>query len=309
MSGSRKMQVAVSVATVWTSPESPRPLDEPATAHPANIEGWLASLTLEDKLDLSDANRVQTQLLYGSEVIVTEEKGEWASIRIPDQLTSKNMLGYPGWLPKRQLAETIQAGADAVWAEVVAPRTELQFRSGIAPIRISYLTRLPVEEQTGEQVVVRTPQGIGVLAAKDVRIAGGAGSEPAAADHLHPGFRIVDQAMTFLGLPYLWGGLSAFGYDCSGFAYSMYKSQGIQISRDASDQAREGREIGNDSLEPGDLLFFAHDQGKGKVHHVGIYAGGNRMLHSPDSKGAVELVELSGFRLAEELCSSRRYWG
>ncbi|CAG7643169.1 NlpC/P60 family protein [Paenibacillus allorhizosphaerae] len=308
MSGSRKMQVAVSVATVWTSPESPRPLDEPATANPANIEGWLASMTLEDKLDLSDANRVQTQLLYGSEVTVTEEKGEWVSVRIPDQLTSKNMLGYPGWLPKRQLTHAPDTTTGGIWAEVVSPRAGLQSRSGAAPIQISYLTRLPVIETAGEEIIVRTPDdGIGVLAAKDVRIIGdGIGQQ--APEHLHAGFRIVDQAMSFLGLPYLWGGMSAFGYDCSGFACSMYKSQGILIPRDASDQAREGRAIANESLEPGDLLFFAHDKGKGRVHHVGIYAGGNRMLHSPDSKGAVELVELSGFRLAEEHCTSRRYW-
>ncbi|WP_162875106.1 C40 family peptidase, partial [Enterobacter cloacae] len=77
---------------------------------------------------------------------------------------------------------------------------------------------------------------------------------------------------------------SSYGYDCSGFAYSMYASQGITIPRDASDQALAGTEAASNQLRPGDLLFFAYEEGKGRIHHVGIYIGDGKMIHSPDSK-------------------------
>ncbi len=306
MSGPKRVRAAVSVATVWTSPDSPRPLDEPALRQPSDITAWLAAMTVKDKLDLFGANRIQTQMLYGAEAIVAEENGEWVKVLIPDQSTRKEGAGYPGWVPKRQLAEASAEAAADRWAEVVAPRALLSLRSQNAPIELSFLTRLPVVEETNDGVVVDTPHGAGVLPKAQVRVAGRPASP--AAEEEHAGKRLVRQGMRFIGLPYLWGGMSSYGYDCSGFAYSMHKSQDILIPRDASDQAVQGQMVERDSLEPGDLLFFAYEEGRGRVHHVGIYAGDNRMLHSPDSEGCIELVELDGYKLAKEHCISRRYW-
>jgi gamma-D-glutamyl-L-lysine dipeptidyl-peptidase len=88
----------------------------------------------------------------------------------------------------------------------------------------------------------------------------------------------------------------------------MHRYSGISIPRDASDQAKQGTLIEREQLEPGDLLFFAHEDGKGAIHHVGIYAGEERMIHSPESIKAVEIVELDSFKLTKEHCVSRRYW-
>jgi len=114
--------------------------------------------------------------------------------------------------------------------------------------------------------------------------------------------------MRFVDLPYLWGGVSSFGFDCSGFAYAMHRTEGISIPRDASAQARQGTIVEQDRLEPGDLLFFAYEQGRGSVHHVGIYVGDNRMIHSPKSDKSIEVVDLEHYELKDEHCISRRYW-
>lgn len=305
MSPITRMQAAVSVATVWTSPQSPRRMDEPALQNPADIKGWVDGLIVADKLDLCDANRVQTQMLLGTEVIVIEETGDWAKIAIPDQYKNHSALGYPGWVPKCQLAKLPDRPAEVTWAEVTSLRARLSLST--SELELSYLTRLPLMEleASDEFIRVDTPLGVGRLNRQDVRIISGSNDERPPAD---AGKRIVEQAVRFIGLPYLWGGMSSFGYDCSGFAYQLHKSQGILIPRDASDQARQGTEIPRELLEPGDLLFFARDEGKGKIHHVCIYAGDNSIIHSPDSKGGVERVRLDTYKLIKEHALSRRYW-
>nr|WP_260986735.1 NlpC/P60 family protein [Paenibacillus terrae] len=158
-------------------------------------------------------------------------------------------------------------------------------------------------------VVVQTPHGLARIRRADVQVVAEPGEYPGSrADEQNRGQAIVSQAKRFLGLPYLWGGMSAWGYDCSGFAHSMLLACGIVIPRDASVQALHGASIPPEELQPGDLLFFAYEQGKGRVHHVGIYAGDGHMIHSPDSASSVELIPLKGYKLADEHCVTRRYW-
>ncbi|NQX66439.1 C40 family peptidase [Paenibacillus alba] len=310
MSILKRMMVAVSVATVWTKPESPRPMDELALKYPAEIREWLGHMTLEDKLDLCLENRVQTQILYGSCVLVVEEmvregKG-WSKVLIPQQETRKDDLGYPGWVPSCQLVGEAKALVDTKRAEVISDKAWLYKNSTERLIELSYLTSLPVLGETKEWVKVLTPEGEGYLKADDIRLIDG----PLAPKdgETHTGRGIVEQGRRFLNLPYLWGGMSSFGYDCSGFAYALHRYFGILIPRDASDQAKQGTLVDKEQLEPGDLLFFAHEDGKGAIHHVGIYAGDNQMIHSPETIKCIEIVDLSTFKLAKEHCVSRRYW-
>lgn len=104
------------------------------------------------------------------------------------------------------------------------------------------------------------------------------------------GESIVNTAYQFLGTPYLWGGTSAKGVDCSGFTKTVYFLHGIILSRDASQQVHAGKLIDtegdfSDAL-PGDLVFFGEkptdDNPKERVVHVGIYIGGNRFIHASD---------------------------
>ncbi|WP_349254185.1 NlpC/P60 family protein [Paenibacillus sp. RC67] len=304
----KRMVVAVSVATVWTNPQSPRPMDAPALQQPSAIRSWLETMTLDDRLDLYRGNRVQTQAVYGTPVLVVEEQEDWVKVLIPQQGTRRDAGGYPGWIPRCQLVSETPELASQRRAEVIMSTTWLYLTPSEPLIELSFLSSLPVIEVADSWVMVHIPgaDGIGYLKAEDVRLINGSMAPLPTEGHI--GQMILDRAMQFVDLPYLWGGVSAFGYDCSGFAHSMHRYAGISIPRDASDQVNYGTSIEKEELEPGDLLFFAYEEGKGAVHHVGIYAGDGRMIHSPETIKSIEVVELSSYKLIKEHCMSRRYW-
>ncbi|KAA3635366.1 MAG: NlpC/P60 family protein, partial [Bacteroidetes bacterium] len=98
---------------------------------------------------------------------------------------------------------------------------------------------------------------------------------------------ILADAHEFLGRPYLWGGTSGKGVDCSGYTKTVFFLNGIILPRDASQQVHVGTEVPTDTtltgLEPGDLLFFgrkATDKDKEKITHVAIYKGNGKIIHS-----------------------------
>jgi cell wall-associated NlpC family hydrolase len=100
--------------------------------------------------------------------------------------------------------------------------------------------------------------------------------------------RMMQSAHQLLGIPYLWGGTSIKGMDCSGFTKLVFQSNGWSIPRDASQQAREGVLVDSlrkwENLKPGDLVFFGEKRpdGTNKVVHVGIWEGQNAYLHVAD---------------------------
>lgn len=300
--------VSVSVATVWTTPEKPHEKDRAALTKPADVRGWLDALTVEERLGFYENSAIQTQALYGTRVEIIEEQGEWAHILIPDQQCRQDDRGYPGWVPSSQLAPwnpafDVQEGQ--LLALVFASYANLYISAGQPGIELAFLTRLPILAENDERVTVALPEGEGFLKREDVQIVEANRQIEIAGNR---GQAIVESGKRFLNLHYLWGGMSSYGYDCSGFAYNMHRSVGIQISRDAIDQAEAGKWVDKSDLQPGDLLFFARDEGKGRVHHVGIYYGDNQMIHSPDSRSAVEIVNLTGYKLEREHVISRRYW-
>ena len=87
---------------------------------------------------------------------------------------------------------------------------------------------------------------------------------------------IIENSMKFLNSPYLWGGRTPLGIDCSGFTQQVYKLAGYQLLRDANQQAEQGKEIKLKNSKPGDLAFF----GKNKVTHVGILLNNNKIIHA-----------------------------
>jgi cell wall-associated NlpC family hydrolase len=105
---------------------------------------------------------------------------------------------------------------------------------------------------------------------------------------------VVRSALQFLGLRYLWGGLSPWGYDCSGLTWAAYRAHGITIPRDADAQFAAGTPVALAKARPGDLLFYEHPV----VGHVTMYVGGGKMVESPNSRSEVRLVPVrtSDFR-------------
>lgn len=290
--------IAVSVGTTWGDPSYARPVDQPSLENPVRYRTWLKDMTREERSDLGPT-RVNTSVLFGELVQVLAISGDWAQVVVPSQASPRDPRGYPGWIPVRQLSHRVPP-ADALIATVTARTTMLKTREGADALEISYATRLPVVVQGPDTVEVWSPddRALAVLT-KDVVITGA--GEPAMPKSAAS---IVREARRFLGLAYIWDGTSAFGFDCSGITYSVYRNHGVLLPRDSFGQVTAGKEIDRSALKQGDLLFFAKD---GPVHHVGIYVGGDRMLHAYKTGEPVQVSNILEGWYAEEYFTARRY--
>ena len=97
---------------------------------------------------------------------------------------------------------------------------------------------------------------------------------------------VVAYASNFLGTPYLWGGTTPIGFDCSGFTQYVYKHFGISIGRTTYDQINDGVGVSRDQLQPGDLVFFGKG---GNPTHMGMYIGNGAMIHAPRTGDVVKI--------------------
>lgn len=297
--------VRVTVATLWKEPGRLRPIDGASATVPTDVSGWVSRMTVAEKLEL--IGKVETQVLLGQEVEVLERRDDWVRVAAVGQDTPKHPSGYPGWLPASQLALPADSAAPQAGPYVLTAfqtawlYAEPDGRS--RKMEVSFNTRLPFVRESGDWLGVAAPadgllwmrkgEGLLVRTAEDAPRASGE--------------RLVESARSFLGLPYLWGGTSGYGFDCSGFTHTLYGYYGIRIPREAADQAQGGQAVARNALKPGDLLFFADSKGKGTVQHTAIYIGGGQMIHSPRTERSVEIVAMNAPGYGEEYAGARRY--
>jgi cell wall-associated NlpC family hydrolase len=288
--------VDVSVATLWRSPSSPRAVDAAAVRQPAGIRSWLGAMSISQKRALN--GRVDSQLIMGERVVVDRLQSGWAHVVTPDQPTPLDARGYPGWIPLAQLS--FRAPTPTSQEAVVTKPTAWLYVGAARHIEASMATRLPVLSVDGGWLRTETPDGTAVsIATNDVAVVA-RGAAPSA----KTGADVVRTGHLFDGLPYLWGGTSGFGFDCSGFTHLVYQMRGVTIPRDADAQAKAGTPVARADLKPGDLVFFATN---GFVHHVGIYVGNNNMLDSPQTGTVVRIDSLAAQPFASEYAGARRY--
>jgi cell wall-associated NlpC family hydrolase len=97
---------------------------------------------------------------------------------------------------------------------------------------------------------------------------------------------VVAYASNFLGTPYLWGGTTPSGFDCSGFTQYVYKHFGVSVGRTTYDQIKDGVSVSRDQLQPGDLVFFGKG---GDPTHMGMYVGNGAYIHAPRTGDVIKI--------------------
>ena len=107
------------------------------------------------------------------------------------------------------------------------------------------------------------------------------------------GQSVVDFAMNYLGTPYVWGGTSPSGFDCSGFCQYVYKQMGYSINRTADAQMSNGVSVSKSELQPGDLVFFYGTYNTYGASHVGIYIGEGNFIHASSAATGVKISSLN----------------
>lgn len=151
----RQAAIGVPVATVWSSPDAPSPADLPVLGAGPDMAAWLRSLSHERRLGL--VGRVVTQALWGDVVAVQEEVDGWARVIVPDQPSSLDPRGYPGWVPAAQL--TPCAPVTAAEHYVVAAPTVLADVAGMGlPVHVSFGTRVYRPVLAGDGRMVHSPR-------------------------------------------------------------------------------------------------------------------------------------------------------
>ncbi len=294
--------INVAAAMLWSEPGPKRDHDQLMLGAVTEPAAWADGM--DEAMRLWLVGKVESQLLYGERVVVLEHAGAWLRVAAAEQATDRDGRGYPGWLPAAQVADSglfLAEMAALPLAVVTAPRALLYADpAGREPLaELSWQTRLPLLAAEGAMLKVRRPDGA-------VGYIDGAAAVPLS-PALFDGARLVAEARMFAGLRYVWGGTSAWGFDCSGFALRLYQSQGVAISRDADEQAAGGTAVDSGALLPGDLLFFAGPGGQGDIHHVGVFAGGTTMIHAPNSRAAVREDDFTAGIYGEEFWGARRY--
>lgn len=197
-------------------------------------------------------------------------------------------------------------GLNEGWYKVI-------YGSSICYIRSDYLqlTEIPYENQASSNSPKFYRQGKSTGVAPSAAALNGTASAPSAGSSVSTvspsasGADILAEAQKYLGTPYVYGGASPSGFDCSGFVYYVLKQLGYSPYRTPADQYQQGTYVEKSNLQPGDIVFFAGTYSSG-ISHVGIYAGGGQFIHSPNSRSTVSYSDLTSGYWAQHYYGARR---
>ncbi len=169
-------------------------------------------------------------------------------------------------------------------------------------IRSDYLelTELPYENQASPNTpkYFRHGKAIGTLPSSGSSSSGTSSTGAT-------GSAILAEAKKYLGTPYVLGGASPSGFDCSGLVYYVLKQCGYTPYRTAADQYQQGTAVSKANLKVGDIVFFANTYTTG-ISHVGIYAGNGQFIHAPNSRSTVSYSDLTSGYWSEHYYGARR---
>ena len=246
----------------------------------------------------TEKSDVVSQAIYGNNVKLIEARGEWSRIQTSDH--------YRGWTPSRYLRIVLKGDGYATAGPTV--QVESLFANVYAEpdvTRHKPVVTIPFEAKL--EVVPDDPKGSGKSKNDGhegwihVRLAGQtvawiqAGDVEADVKPLTIR-ESIELARRFLGLPYLWGGRSSLGFDCSGFTQMLVRARGLSMPRDADKQAAWSGliRVQRRDLQAGDLVFFGSSEKE--ITHTGMYIGDGQFIHA--STNGHPVVQIS--RLDDE---------
>jgi cell wall-associated NlpC family hydrolase len=215
-----------------------------------------------------------SELLNGVMVEILQEEGSWLFVRQAD--------GYLGWVYRPYLGDVPGIEATHLVCEPVALLKNAPEPEAPLVNRVLVGTAVVSQTQREEWHQIELAGGqTGWLNGRDVRLLT---SFPSSISDQRQ--QLIADAYRFIGIPYLWAGISGYGIDCSGYVQALHRLCGITLPRDADMQYKAGRVV-DTPYQPGDLLFFGSDQGHRRISHVGMSLGGWQMIHASRSRNGV----------------------
>jgi gamma-D-glutamyl-L-lysine dipeptidyl-peptidase len=243
----------------------------------------------------SDKTDVVSQAIYGSDVSLVVARGEWSRIQTSDH--------YKGWVPSRQIRVLLTGSGyaksgpavqvESLFANIYA---EPDITKHKPVVTVPFETRLELVPDEKQKDGKPAPEGWLQVHLPDLRNAwvqaGDVTFDPKPLSIPES----IELAKRFLGIPYFWGGRSSFGFDCSGFTQMLLRARGVNMPRDADQQAAWNgvTSVHRKDLQSGDLLFFGSSPKQ--ITHTGMYIGDGQFIH--DTTNGHPVVQIS--RLDDE---------
>jgi SH3-like domain-containing protein len=239
-----------------------------------------------------------TQAILGTPLMVAKSKRGWLRVTTPD--------AYRGWIEapatRRLKFREPRYASNGRIALVTGNVAILYLEDFRESITVTVDTRLELVSEQSHRFKVRLPDGrLGWVRKEDVTVRGASFSYPVTSRK-----KMVEVGKRFLGVPYLWGGTTPLGFDCSGFVQLVCKMNGINLPRDTDMQFMVSRPIETKDLQPADLLFFSN-MTKG-ITHVGMFIGVGEFIHASGKVSGVTISPLSDHSYQSFLVGARRVW-
>ncbi|HRZ32169.1 MAG TPA: C40 family peptidase [Flavobacterium sp.] len=208
------------------------------------------------RIEPNDRSEQVSQVLFGEHFEILEQLKQWFKIRL-------EFDGYLGWIDSKQCQIISEMDFNEISGSLQILNNDL----------VEYITsdsNLLMPVPLGASLTFLNYEGINKYNYE---------FEGMKATGVKPKSELLKTAFMYLNAPYLWGGKTPFGIDCSGFTQMVYKLNGYKLLRDASQQATQGEALSFiEESEPGDLAFF--DNEEGKIIHVGIIMHDNYIIHA-----------------------------
>lgn len=208
------------------------------------------------RFEPSDKSEIVSQVLFGEHFEILEQLKQWSKIKLQYD-------DYEGWVDSKQYQTISESEYNQLSEDVIVLNADL----------IEYITGpnnllLPIPLASSLSFLSHSDINTSNFNFEGTKISG-----------IKTKDCILDTAFMYLNAPYLWGGKTPFGIDCSGFTQMVYKLNGYKLLRDASQQSKQGEALSFiEESEPGDLAFF--DNEEGNIIHVGIIMNDNYIIHA-----------------------------